>query len=362
MAGLSSGGGGGPSYVQDAQPVDPDLGETWLDTDGGSDGNGEMKVWTGSEWQTTGYISHSDLNNVSPAQHHDPVTVSAPLTRSAQAVALAYADGLALDANDDLAVDLGDGLTMDSNGRVKASLGNALSINGGTIAVQDGQIDHDATSGGTDADAHHDPVTVSAPITRSGQTLALAIANGLALDGNNDLTVDESDLSLANLGDYPVNESDLGFETATQSDLDSHESDTSNPHNVTDDQTGAASALSSHESDTDAHHAIPASVLDDGSDISVYDSDAGNGSSVLCDLTGSGYLLGGVVEDGTDGSLTATISADGGSFVLNPTKVNISEGGNHDRIMIPQIRFSNSLKVEFSSAYNSCSGQIIVKQ
>ncbi|GGN97625.1 hypothetical protein [Haloarcula pellucida] len=157
MAGLSASSGGGWDYIQADTPADPEKGESWYDTDGGSDGNGEAKVYDGTQWDVTGYISHDQLDNVSPADHHDPVTVTAPITRSGQALALAFGNALHVDANDDLAVD-------------------------------ESAISHDNISDVSAAD-HHDPVTVSAPLTRSGQTLALALGNALTTDANDDLAL-----------------------------------------------------------------------------------------------------------------------------------------------------------------------------
>lgn len=42
-------------------------------------------------------------------------------------------------------------------------------------------------------------------------------------------------------------------ESASESDLQAHESDESNPHNVTDDQTGASDALDVHASANNPH-------------------------------------------------------------------------------------------------------------
>ncbi|MDG5778206.1 hypothetical protein QA599_17275 [Haloarculaceae archaeon H-GB1-1] len=238
MAGFTSGGGGGFDYVQAATPTDPDVGESWFDTDGGSDGSGEAKVYDGSTWEPTGYISHDNLQNIAPADHHDPVDVSAPLTRSAQSLALAFGNALELDGSNDLAVD-------------------------------ESAISHDNIAGVSDAD-HHDPVTVSAPITRTQQALALAFGNALELDGSNDLAVDESAISHDNIsgvspgdhfspgaglafsggdltilrsgtihvdsnGDLDVQPDSLGvghlsFDPATQSELDSHASDNDAHH------------------------------------------------------------------------------------------------------------------------------------
>jgi len=79
-------------------------------------------------------------------------------------------------------------------------------------------------------------------------------------DANNQFGVDEAAISLSNLSGYPIGTGDLGFDTATQTELNGHANSTNNPHNVTDSQTGAASALSSHAGDADAHHAAPTLV------------------------------------------------------------------------------------------------------
>ncbi|WP_254272177.1 hypothetical protein [Haloarcula marina] len=138
--------------MQAAEPANPEKGDSWYDTDGGADGQGEAKVYDGSTWDVTGYISHDQLNNVAPADHHDPVTVSAPLTRSGQALALAIGNALTVDGNNDLAVD-------------------------------ESAISHDNIAGVSAAD-HHDPVTVSDPLTEDGtQGLALALASNLRVNG-----------------------------------------------------------------------------------------------------------------------------------------------------------------------------------
>jgi len=96
-------------------------------------------------------------------------------------------------------------------------------------------------------DAHHNPVSVEGPLRlSSGQVLDLAASDGLTLDADGKLRVAASS----------VTESMLAVDVATQDALNSHTSDTSNPHNVSDDQTGAADALNSHESDTSNPHNV----------------------------------------------------------------------------------------------------------
>ncbi|EMA12954.1 hypothetical protein [Haloarcula marismortui] len=164
MAGLSASAGSGFDYIQSAEPADPENADLWFDTDGGTDGNGEVKVYDGSQWDTTGYVSHDQLTNVSPGDHFSP--------------------------------------------------GSGLSFSGGT--------------------------------------LDLLLSDYLTIDGSGTLAVASGSLG----------QDRLAFDTATQSELDSHESDTTNPHNVDDSQTGAASALSNHASDSTAHHSPPKKVAE----------------------------------------------------------------------------------------------------
>ena len=83
------------------------------------------------------------------------------------------------------------------------------------------------------------------------------LSSYLTVDGNGDLAIPSGALG----------QDRLGFDPATQNELDSHAGDTANPHNVTDDQTGAATALSNHAGDANAHHSKPstASKVESGS-------------------------------------------------------------------------------------------------
>ena len=96
--------------------------------------------------------------------------------------------------------------------------------------------------------------------------IVASLGGGIALDGNGALVADLGNgLGVDGSGRVyipasAVSQSMLGFDTATQSELNSHADATNNPHNVTDAQTGAASALSSHSADSDAHHSRPAST------------------------------------------------------------------------------------------------------
>jgi len=184
MAGFIGGRTSAFDYIGPDLPNNPQNGEMWFDTDGASDGSGEVKVYDGAgdAWEATGFTSHADLTDVTRSAHHPPVDVSGPLTQpSDQSLGLSIGDGL-LDSNGTLVADLGNGLGIDSNGQVY--------------------------------------VPASA-----------------------------------------VEQSMLAFDTATQAELDGHAGDTTNPHNVTDDQTGAASALSDHENDTTNPHGVDHSQL-----------------------------------------------------------------------------------------------------
>ena len=196
MPQMGGGSGGRFDYIQSATPEDPQNGEMWFDLDGGSDGTGEVKVYddASSAWEVTGYTSHGDLTGVTPDAHHSPVSVSEPLTEDGtQGLALSIGDGLDVSGGTLLAALEAGVLTTDSNGAV-------------TIAA--------------------DAVTE--------EMLAFATATQSELDSLASAT--SSDLS------------------TLASDLNDHATRTDNPHQVSDDQTGAASALSSHASDDDAHH------------------------------------------------------------------------------------------------------------
>ncbi|EMA23114.1 hypothetical protein [Haloarcula amylolytica] len=101
MAGLSATSGGGFDYIQSAEPADPENGELWFDTDGGTDGNGEVKVYDGTTWDTTGYVSHDQLTNVSPGDHFTP---GSGLSFNSGTLALLLSSYLTIDGNGDLAL------------------------------------------------------------------------------------------------------------------------------------------------------------------------------------------------------------------------------------------------------------------
>jgi len=207
MAGFIGGRTSAFDYIGPDLPNNPQNGEMWFDTDGASDGSGEVKVYDGTDdaWEATGFTSHADLTDVTRSAHHPPVDVSGPLTQpSDQSLGLSIGEGL-LDSNGTLVADLGNGLGIDSNGRMYVP---ASSVEQSMLAFDT------ATQGELD--------------THAGDT------------------------------SNPHNVTD--DQTGAASALDNHASDTSNPHNVTDDQTGAASALDNHAGDANAHHSRPSST------------------------------------------------------------------------------------------------------
>lgn len=169
MAGYSSPGGGGFDYVQPGEPNNPQLGDLWFDTDAGSDGSGEAKVYDSTGWVVTGYASHTDLMDIGADDHHSPVTVSAPLTENGtQGLGLSIGDGVTLSGGA-LVAALSTGLTIDGGGNVRVApegITNALieadAVDTGELAagsvgssqIQAGAVRH-GTEADTPSDAHH---------------------------------------------------------------------------------------------------------------------------------------------------------------------------------------------------------------
>lgn len=164
-------------YVQDAAPSNPESGESWYDT-----GSGEAKVYDGGTWATLSVTDHSELQSVAAGQHFNPGNV---LTFNSGVLDLVFGDPL-----------------TNNSGTLGVSLGNALGLSGGAIAVQEGQISHDNLAGVSAGD-HFSP------------------GNALAWNGST-LDVQEGGIAGSNLSDYPWGTGDLGFDTATQSELDNH--------------------------------------------------------------------------------------------------------------------------------------------
>ena len=229
------GGGGGSrfDYIQSATPDTPQNGELWFDTDGGSDGTGEVKVYDGASgaWEVTGYTSHGDLTGVTPDAHHSPVTASDPLTE----------DGM-----QGLGLDLGKGLTL-SNGSLRIATGGDIGFDtDDNIEIPNGavndfelafnpvkQTEFNTHAGA--AGAHHNPVSVSNPLTEDGaQGLGLDLGKGLTISGGSLVPDLSSDLSFYDgkiqIPAGVINREELNFDTATQSELNAHARDDSAHH------------------------------------------------------------------------------------------------------------------------------------
>ncbi|MFC7226314.1 hypothetical protein N0B31_02780 [Salinirubellus salinus] len=163
MAGYASPGGGGFDYVQPGEPNNPQLGDLWFDTDAGSDGSGEAKVFDSTGWVVTGYASHTDLMDIGADDHHSPVTVSDPLTENGtQGLGLSIGDGVTLSGGA-LVAALSTGLTIDGGGNVRVApegITNALIAADavGSSQIQAGAVRH-GTEADTPSDAHHSRYT-----------------------------------------------------------------------------------------------------------------------------------------------------------------------------------------------------------
>jgi hypothetical protein len=160
MAGFSSSGGGSFDYVQTSTPSNPQKGESWYDTD--ADGvDGRVKVYDGANWNPTGFTSHGNLTDVTESDHHKPVSVSGPLTEDGtQGLDLTTGDGLTVDAGT-LVAAFAQGLTVDGDGNLAVPIGNALTVDGdGNIAVSEGSISHNNLSN-VSSSQHHTRYTDS---------------------------------------------------------------------------------------------------------------------------------------------------------------------------------------------------------
>jgi|GEM_PF-5034634 len=235
MVEVSGPGGGGYDYVQDStnEPTNPKEGEEWYQPD-----TNDVKTYDSGVWVDVKISNHDQLGNVSPGDHFSP---GSALTFDTGTLMLLLSGSLEIDGNGDLAVAVDGPLTEGASG-VGLSHGDGLNVNAGTLQAvtgnglafdQNGKIE--IPDGGID----------TAELLADAVTQAIIAANAVGSE---------------QIADGAVDLAALGFDTATQGELDDHASRSDNPHNVTDDQTGAASALSNHESDVDAHHARPAST------------------------------------------------------------------------------------------------------
>ena len=155
MAGFIGGRTSAFDYIGPELPNNPQNGEMWFDTDGASDGTGEVKVYDAESgaWEPTGFTSHADLTDVTRSAHHPPVEVSGPLTQPTdQSLGLSIGDGLA-DSNGTLVAALGNGLGIDGSGQVYIP---ANAVSQGMLGFDTATQSELNTHAG-DASAHHTP-------------------------------------------------------------------------------------------------------------------------------------------------------------------------------------------------------------
>jgi len=140
MADASGPSGGGYDYVRDSTspPSNPEEGDEWYQPD-----ENDAKTYneTSGQWEDMRISDHTQLANVDPASHHNPVTVSGPLTE---------------DDSQGLGLSLGDGLTI-SGGQLIAAAGNGLGIDGsGQVYVSaDYALLSELSDHESDASIHH---------------------------------------------------------------------------------------------------------------------------------------------------------------------------------------------------------------
>ena len=173
----SGGGGGGYDYVQSAQPVGAEEGETWYDLDAG-----EARVYDGTAWVKTTVNEHSELSNISAGDHFD---AGAALAFNSGVLDLVYGDPFAV-SGDTLGLDAAAPFTL-TDGSLALALGNALGLDGSdALAVQEGDISHDNLAGVSASDHH----------TRYSDSEART-----AVDGSN-VSVDHGNLTGVGAGDH----------------------------------------------------------------------------------------------------------------------------------------------------------------
>ncbi|WP_353634598.1 hypothetical protein ABSL23_02265 [Halobacterium sp. NMX12-1] len=197
---------------------------------------------------------------------------------------------------------------------------NRAGVYTGTQWAEMTVTDHGQLAGITDS-AHHNPVSVEGPLRlSSGQVLDLAAADGLTLDADGQLRVASN----------AVTPSMLNFDPATQTELDSHTSDTTNPHNVSDDQTGAATALNNHAGDADAHHPqyTDSDAQNAVGDVSVTTADVEGSRSFNTQYTNNtgGPIFVHAVAEVSDTADTMQMDADVNGFRLSYFDDSISAG------------------------------------
>lgn len=140
-------------------------------------------------------------------------------------------------------------VTLDGTGTIGLSTGNGLTLSGGTLVA--------ALAEGLTIDANGNIRVAAGGVTEA--MLAFSTATQGELDTvASDLSTHESATSahgsngsVAGLNDVDAAES--AAESYADTQVSNHADRSDNPHNVTDDQTGASTALSNHVSDNNPH-------------------------------------------------------------------------------------------------------------
>jgi len=181
--GYSSSPSNSYDYVQDTEPADPEEGETWY-----SYAEDEARVYDGSAWQNQTVTDHGELKNVSVDDHFG---AGEALAFGSGLLNLVYGDPLTV-SGDTLGLDTVAPLTL-SNGSLAVALGNALAVDGSdNLAVQEGDISHDNLAGVSASDHH----------TRYSDDEART-----AVDGSN-VSVDHDNLTGVGTSDHHTRYSD----------------------------------------------------------------------------------------------------------------------------------------------------------
>lgn len=91
----------------------------------------------------------------------------------------------------------------------------------------------------------------------AGNSLSVLLDAMLTTDANGNLKIAADGITATEIAAGVVSQTHLGFDPTTNTEFTGHTGDTANPHNVTDDQTGAATALANHAGSATAHHSKP---------------------------------------------------------------------------------------------------------
>jgi hypothetical protein len=275
------------NYVSNATPDPPGgvkAGETWYEPD-----TANSYVYDGGTWVDLTVVDHSQLSGVGESDHHNPVTASNPLTvDAAQGLGMSLASPVVVDGNGDLAVSLAAPLHVDGNG---------------------------------DLDIPNDAVTSA--------LIAAGAVGSEQLDGN--------------YPDGSIGTADLGFDTATQTELNNHAGNST------------------------AHHAKPPLSTGDGTPTTYTVIQSGSDTD-LVNISGSGVLLGGwaVMDRSVDNTLDfVEVTADNNTTetfagIYKSTGSNSAEMGLI--CSIPVVEFTDGLQVRLTTPGNDLWGVAHVRQ